>query len=228
MKRILAVAVFITMVGVASAQISVPCLITAAQTSQTLERNPVRRGYVPENRIFPVFSYTSYSVGGMQRAGTSLMLQGTLSKTPKEAIDILGGFMIRFRDPSEPVDASQYAPLGLRPDEYPRSSRSFLRGLRFGMAFSGLEYTWYLTETDIRPYVGAGGMIMMWPYEGDLAGSVAPTVKAGVLATMSSGFTGFAEIKRIIGLPLVIGGESPPLRNLTGFAFGIAFAPQWN
>jgi hypothetical protein len=45
---------------------------------------------------------------------------------------------------------------------------------------------------------------------------------------MTSGFSGFAEIRRIVGLSLVVGGESPPLNNMTGVAFGIAFAPNWN
>jgi hypothetical protein len=211
MKRALVVAIFVTMVGVASAQMAAPCLNAGSQTSQLFTREPVKRmASVPDDRLAPMLSYSSYSVGGSRRFGPSMVLQATLFHAPREAIDVFGGVMIRFRDTSQPNDVRGFSPLGLRPEQYPESPGSFLRGLRFGMGFAGLEYTWYLTETDIRPYVGAGGMIMMWPYYGEIAGSVAPTVKAGVLTNMTSGFSGFAEI------------------NMTGVAFGIAFAPNWN
>ncbi|MEX2117897.1 MAG: hypothetical protein WEB37_13530 [Bacteroidota bacterium] len=232
MKKQIAVGCFVVMVAVASAQIPEPCLNVGGQSSQTsqqFQRTPVRSSaYVPESRLSPMFSYSAYSLGGATRFGPSLTIQATLFRTHSEALDISGGLMFRFRDSSEPTRLDEYSPLGLNPYNYPRTPDSFLRGMRFGMGFAGLEYTWYLTESDIRPYVGAGGMILAWPYEGQVAGSVAPTVKAGVLANVSSGFTGFVEIKRIIGLPFVVGGESPPINNLTGFAFGVSFAPRWN
>ncbi len=231
MRKQIAVGAFVVMVAVASAQIPEPGLNTGGQTSQSqqFQRNTVRSSnYVPESRLSPMFSYSAYSLGGAKRFGPSLTIQASLFRTHSEALDISGGLMFRFRDSSEPTRMNEYSPLGLNPYSYPRTPGSFLRGMRFGMGFAGLEYTWYLTESDIRPYVGAGGMIMAWPYEGQVAGSIAPTAKAGVLANVSSGFTGFVEIKRIIGLPFVVGGESPPINNLTGFAFGIAFAPRWN
>ncbi len=232
MKKLAVVGCFIITITVASAQIPEPCLNVGSQSSQTnqqFQRTPVRSfAYVPEIRLSPMLSYSAYSLGGSSRFGPALTIQASLFRTHSEALDISGGLMFRFRDSSKPARMDEYSPLGLNPHTYPQSPGSFLRGFRFGMGFGGLEYTWYLTESDIRPYVGAGGMILAWPYEGQVAGSVAPTVKAGVLANVSSGFTGFAEIKRIIGLPFVVGGESPPLNHLTGFAFGIAFAPRWN
>lgn len=227
MKRIAVVGCFVITVAVASAQIPEPCLSTGAQSSQTNQQFR-RASYVPESRLSPMFSYSAYSLGGATRFGPALTIQATLFRTPSEALDISGGLMLRFRDSSEPTRMDEYSPLGLNPRTFAQSTGSFLRGIRLGMGFAGLEYTWYLSESDIRPYVGAGGMILAWPYESQVAGSVAPTLKAGVLANVSSGFTGFVEIKRIIGLPFVVGGESPPIDNLTGFAFGIAFAPRWN
>jgi len=231
MKKLAVIGYFVVTVAIASAQIPEPCLHVgqSSQTNQQFQRSPVRSSaYVPESRLSPMFSYSAYSLGGVSRFGPSLTIQATLFRTHSEALDISGGLMFRFRDSSEPTRMDEYSPLGLNPYAYPRSPGSLLRGFRFGMGFAGLDYTWYLTESDIRPYVGAGGMILAWPYEGQVAGSVAPTVKAGVLANVSSGFTGFVEIKRIFGLPFVVGGESPPLNHLTGFAFGVSFAPRWN
>ncbi len=132
--------------------------------------------------------------------------------------------MLRYRSSSELIDVNDYTPLGIR-NYFSRNQPT--GGIRFGAGFFGLDYTFYLADGDVRPYVGVGAMLLGWPYRSGFAGTIAPDVKAGLQANLTSGFSGFVEMKHILGLPIVAGG-SPPLRGFTGLAFGFAFAPRWN
>jgi hypothetical protein len=71
-------------------------------------------------------------------------------------------------------------------------------------------------------------MVMAFPYQGTIGSTIAPDVKAGLLVNLSSGFSGFAEVKHVFGLPFSLGAPSTAFKDLTGFAFGLAFAPRFN
>lgn len=177
--------------------------------------------------LAPVGGYTRFTFGNETRFGPAFSLQYTLFRSPTEGIDFFGGILLGYQK-SGPVDLSEYTPLGIR-SRYDRTqTRSFLDDFRLGMGFLGVEYTVYLTDGDVRPYAGMGGMFMLVPYQGSLMGTVAPTVKGGLQVHLRSGFSGFAELRHVFGLPNIIGPASPHLRGMTGAAFGFAFAPQWN
>lgn len=218
------------LVQVATAQFPAPCPAQDKVASQAeASRASIRRLAHPSATLSPVVSYSGYSLAGARRYGPLLSIQASLFRSTNESLDLLGGLMFRYSDTSSPVNPDEYTPLGVRPSTYPESPGSFLRGFRLGLLFSGLEYTWYFSDSDFRPYVGAGAMILGWPYQNALAGTIAPVLKGGILARLSTGVSGFVELKRTTGTPLVLGGFSPPLHHLTGFSFGMAFAPpRWN
>lgn len=230
MRPFLVIGLCALLVQVAISQLPAPCLVQDKVGAQP-EASPAstRRVTHPSATLSPLLSYSTYSLAGVRRYGPQLSIQASLFRSTAESFDLHAGLMFRFRDTSSPVNLDEYTPLGLRPTTSPESPGSFLKGFRLGLLFGGLEYTWYLSESDFRPYVGAGAMILGWPYQNAFAGTIAPILKGGVLARFADGVSGFLELKRIIGTPLVLGGYLPPLNHLTGFSFGMAFAPPgWN
>ena len=91
----------------------------------------------------------------------------------------------------------------------------------------GADMTVYLAEGDVRPYAGFGGMLLIFPYQG-IGATIAPAMKAGLLVNLDGGFSGFAEIKHVFGLPFSVGAPSTAFKELTGFAFGLSFTPRFN
>lgn len=227
MRSVIAVASLTLIISVASAQIPVPDLNQTPKASSLLREQRISRR--SSSFFSPSMSYAGYTIGGERLFGASLIFQYSVFQSRSEAIDLLGGVMFRFKNVTDPVDLEDYAPMGIR-DYYGhgRSSPSMLRGLRFGMGFAGMDYTVYLAEGDVRPYVGFGGMILAFPYQGNIASTIAPDVKAGLLVNLASGFSGFAEVKHVFGLPFSVGAPSTAFKDLTGFAFGLAFAPSFN
>jgi len=225
MKQIVAVASMTLIMSVATAQMPVP---DVNQTpSASLKEQMVSHTINRSSFFSPSMSYSGYTIGGERFFGAALTFQYSIFQSCSESIDLLGGVMFRFRNVADPVNLDDYTPLGIR-DNYGHSSPSMLRGMRFGMGIVGMDYTLYLADGDVRPYVGLGGMLLAFPYQGAVAGTLAPDVKAGLLVNLSSGFSGFAEVKHILGLPITIGSPYAAFKSLTGLAFGLAFAPRFN
>jgi len=226
MKQVVAVASLTLIISVAAAQIPVPDL---NQTPNALREQRISRVIRSSSFFSPTISYAGYTIGGERLFGASLVLQYSMFQSRSESIDLLGGVMFRFRNVADPVNIEDYAPLGIRdPYNQGESTRSMLRGIRFGLGMFGADYTIYLAEGDVRPYVGIGGMVMAFPYQGTIGSTIAPDVKAGLLVNLASGFSGFAEVKHVFGLPFTLGAPSTAFKDLTGFAFGLAFVPRFN
>lgn len=229
MKKAVVAAVLVSSITIASAQISVTDVNQTPRPTRYASEQviPVARR---SSQLSPMVSYTGYTVGGKRLFGAAMIMQYSLFRSSSEAIDLLGGVMMRSQNTSDPVNLEGYTPLGI--ERYSTSSSyrspSYLKSLRFGLGFVGMDYTVYLTEGSLRPYVGLGGMVLAVPSQAGLFGTVAPDLKAGLLADFSSGFSGFVEVKHVFGLPLSFGSPATPFRDLTGLAFGFAFAPRFN
>lgn len=233
MRQVLIAGVLISSMTIASAQLSVPDVNQTPGSAryaseQVLPRSAVRR----TSQISPMVSYMGYTLGTDRYTGVSVMLQYSLFRTSSQALDLLGGVMFRGRNTSDPVNLDGYTPLGISyysTSSAPHSSPSYLKGFQFGLGFVGMDYTLYLSEGELRPYVGFGGMALAIPSQPTgLFGTIAPDIKAGLLADFSAGFSGFLEVKHVFGLPLSFGSPASPFKSLTGFAFGLAFAPHFN
>jgi hypothetical protein len=225
MKQIAAVASMTLIMSVAMAQMPVPDVNQPASAS--LKEQMVSHTIHRSSFFSPSMSYSGYTIGGERFFGAALTLQYSIFQSRSESIDLLGGVMFRFKNVTDPVNLDDYTPLGIRNNNR-QSSLSRLRGIQFGLGLIGMDYTIYLAEGDVRPYVGIGGMLLAFPYQGSVGGTFAPDVKAGLLVNLSSGFSGFAEVKHILGLPITIGSQYGQFKNLTGLAFGLAFAPRFN
>ncbi len=225
MKRMVAVASLTLIMSVAMAQMPVPDIHQTPSTS--LREQVVSHTIHRSSFLSPSVSYAGYTIGGERFFGASLTLQYSIFQSRSESIDLLGGVMFRFKNVTDPLNMDEYTPLGIRRSNQ-ESSLSKLRGIRFGLGIIGLDYTIYLADGEVRPYVGLGGMMLAFPYKGAVAGTLAPDVKAGLLVNLSSGFSGFVEVKHILGLPITIGSPYAQFENLTGLAFGLSFTPQFN
>lgn len=226
MKQVIAVTSLTLLVTIASAQIPVPDLNGPSRYSsnEQMATVSVRR----TSQLASMISYTGYTLGEERRTGATLTFQFTLFRSHYEAIDFSGGMMLRYKNVSDPVNESDYSPLGFRNPYSTNRHPALQRGIRFGMGFLGVDYTVYLTEGEVRPYVGLGMMLLGFPYQGAFTGTFAPALKAGILVNMTSGFSGFAEVKQVVGVVPSIGSPSAPFRGLTGLAFGLSFAPRFN
>jgi len=178
MKQVLAVASLTFLISVASAQIPVPDLNQPALRPSSSKHMVSPMSMHRTSHLSSMISYTGYTLGDERRTGASMIFQFSLFRSPSEAIDLLGGVMLRYKNVSDPVNESDYMPLGFRrPYSADTRSRSLLRGIRFGLGFVGLDYTVYLADGDVRPYIGFGGMLLAFPYQSTLIGTAAPAMK---------------------------------------------------
>lgn len=231
MNKVLMTGFLISSITIASAQLSVPDLNQTPSAPRASNEQIIPRGtFHRSSQLSPMVSYMGYSLGSDRFAGGSMILQYSLFRTPSASIDLLGGVMFRSKNTSNQENLDGYSPLGL--SRYSTSSMStspaYLRSFQFGLGFVGMDYTLYLSEGSLRPYIGLGAMGLAVNASTGLFGTVAPDIKAGLLADFSSGFSGFVELKHVFGLPLSFGSPATPFKDLTGFAFGMAFAPRFN
>jgi hypothetical protein len=134
---------------------------------------------------------------------------------------------------SDPIDEGQMVPLvstvapyyspfsNYRNDNYHRSPN-----FSIGLAFVGTDITFYLADGQVRPYVGIGGSLAFWSYSNRFSGTVTPDAKAGLDVQVSSSFSGYAEVRRMFGVPNLFGWNTPKFDGLTSAAIGVSFAPR--
>lgn len=94
------------------------------------------------------------------------------------------------------------------------------------LGYAGAEYRYYLLRGDIQPYVGAGAYGLGWRYGSVAGATLAPSVMGGVSAEISTIFSGYVELRQLIGLGTFIGNSS--FGGSTTVAAGFAFAPNFS
>lgn len=182
--------------------------------------------------ISPMVAFGSFSVGGEDRFGPVFIIQYSPRRSSGPAIDLFGGLLIQTGS-SEPLDGQNYIPLAsyyvpyyspysnYRNDTYYR-----MPNFSIGMGFLGADVTFYILEGEVRPYVGVGGSLALWTYSSRLSGTVAPDAKAGLSIHLSNSLSGFAEVRRMFGVPNLLNVSGPKFDGLTSAAIGISFAPR--
>jgi len=179
-----------------------------------------------------MIAYGSFALGDEERFGPMMLLQYSMNRRSMPTIDIVGGVLFRA-GASGPVDQREYIPLASH-FAYPYSSFGdyytdpyYQRPLvSFGLAFLGVDFAFYLTEGEVRPYLGVGASFAFWSYSSRFSGTIAPNAKAGLDARISNSFSAFAEVRRMFGVPNLVGPSTPKFDGLTAAAIGVAFAPQ--
>ncbi len=234
MKRVLAVAVVLLAVSVASAQV-VPGLLTPQQeqvVEKVVQKSSAFRSASRSNWS-SALAYASFGIGGGERFGPTLFIQYTPNGRMNPMIDLYAGLMIGSGK-SGPVNQDEYIPVASRwASNYSPYSNTInpyyydYPRLSFGLMMLGGDVTYYFARGDVRPYVGAGAMVLGWGNQGTYSMTVAPAAKAGLQISMSSGLDGFAEVRHAVGVPSLIGPATEKFNGFTAAAFGISFFPRF-
>jgi hypothetical protein len=86
--------------------------------------------------------------------------------------------------------------------------------------------TYYLAEGDVRPYVGVGASFAFWSHLRRFSGALTPSAKGGVDIRIGGLFSGFAELRRTVGVATFVGPKTSKFNGLTAAAIGISFVPR--
>jgi hypothetical protein len=97
----------------------------------------------------------------------------------------------------------------------------------FANGYVGTDFTFFFSQGDVQPYIGAGVMVFLYPYSNSLSWSAAPNVRAGLNLKINSGLSAFGEVRHIVGMNnLVVRNDQ--FMNATMLAFGVSFFPRFN
>ena len=235
MKHTLIVALLILAASVVAAQekeITIPPTGAGQVTAgQSVNQMDYRAG--GRQALSSMLAYGSFSVGGEDRFGPLLLVQYSPNRFSMPAIDFFGGVLIQTGTSSERIDgqgsvplASYYVPYYSPYSNYRNDNYYRMPNLSIGLGFVGADVTFYMLEGEVRPYVGFGGSLAFWTYSSHLSSTVAPDAKAGLNIHLSNSFSGFAEVRRMFGVPNLLDLSSPKFDGLTSAAIGISFAPR--
>ncbi len=179
-----------------------------------------------------MIAYGSFSLGGEERFGPLLVVQYSPNRLSLPAVDFFGGVLFQTGT-SGPVDQRDLVPLAsyLAPYYSPysnyRNDYAYrMPALSVGLAFIGADVTFYMIQGNVRPYVGFGGSLAFWSYSDQLSSTLAPDAKAGLDIHLSNALSGFAEVRRLFGVPNFLGRSLPKFDGLTSVAIGVSFAPR--
>ncbi|MBI3578149.1 MAG: hypothetical protein HY089_01905 [Ignavibacteriales bacterium] len=226
MKRAIILCVLMLVSAIAFAQSTEPGFTDAqAHTSA--------RSFGSRSSAFKsMVAYGSYRLGEDTRYGPAIFLQYSPNYFSTPSLDIFVGTMLHFSG-SNTINQQEYIPVAhMFAARYPLNYSSYYAenygrpSFSIGLAFIGTNLTFYLTEGNVRPYAGIGGMLLFYPYAEKIGGTLAPDAKAGLDIKISTAFAGFAEVRRTFGVPSLIGPNSPKFGGLTAAAIGVSFAPQ--
>ena len=179
-----------------------------------------------------MIAYGSFQLGDEDRFGPMLILQYSPSRRSIPAIDFFAGVLIQTgssgitdREDYIPV-ASMFAPYYSPYSDYRNDNLYRSPHYSLGLGFLGADVTFYLAEGEVRPYVGLGGALAFWTHSRQMSGTFAPDAKAGLSVEVSSGFSGFAEVRRMFDVPNLAGLDAPRFGGVTSAAIGVSFAPR--
>lgn len=177
-------------------------------------------------------AYGSFSLGEEERFGPVITLQYTPNRHTFPAVDFFVGALIQTGTSGE-VDTRNLVPVqsyfapyfspfsNHRNDNYYHSPN-----FSIGLAFLGSDVTFFLLDGDVRPYVGLGGSLAFWSLSNRFSGTLAPDAKAGLDVRVNSSLSGFAEVRRMFGVPNLFGWNTPKFDGFTSAAIGVSFAPK--
>lgn len=177
-------------------------------------------------------AYGSFSLGDEERFGPVISFQYTPNRHSVPSIEFFVGALVQTGRSGEvdtrnliPVQSyftSYYSPFSnYRDDNFYRSPN-----FSIGVAFLGSDVTLYLLDGQVRPYVSVGGSLAFWSLMDRYSGTLAPDAKAGLDVRVNSSFSGFAEVRRMFGVPNIFGWSTPKFDGLTSMAIGVSYAPR--
>lgn len=230
MKKVIGLSLIVGLSSISFSQIQETCLnqqpashFAPQRGVRTISTLSSRSG-----RFAPMAAYGNFSFGDRTFAGPAVTLQFSPRRTSALGFDFSGGFIMSF-------GSSRVS----QEDLYPRVGSTFSRfGSSIGrnhfggfflqstFGFIGADFTYYLAEGAIRPYVGGGAYVVGAGYSGDFYTAIAPDAKAGLQVEIRNSVSGFAEVRRFFGMPNTIGPGGARFNGSTMAAVGVSFAPR--
>ncbi len=222
MKKFAAV-VLIGLSTVAFSQVSSPSLDD--QVRSEMSASAARSYYSNDHAKFGITSgYTGFGIDNVARQGFNIDLHAMLAKFSAVRFEVNGGVVLY----NSATSSKQESPLYFQSQSNRFTENQFSHpfSLNFALAYIGSDAVYYFSDGKVRPYVAAGLRAVAFQMNQGLAGTLAPSTRAGIEIATGSSFTGFAEARYMLGLPNVLSQYSSSLKYVTTVAFGVSFAPQ--
>jgi hypothetical protein len=204
-----------------------PSQVMPVQTTSRFDGWSQRR-----TTLSSILAYGSFSVGGEDRFGPMFVLQYTPNRFSMPALDLFAGVLMQTGKSGDvnqgdfiPVQ-SYFAPYYSPFSNYRNDNLYSMPHFNLGLAFLGADFTFYILNGEVRPYVGLGGSLAFWSFTNQLSGALSPDVKAGLDLQLNNSLSGFAEVRRLFGVPNLVGLSTPRFDGLTTVAVGLSFAPR--
>jgi hypothetical protein len=201
--------------------------LPAVQTTSRFDSWAQRR-----TTLSSVLGYGSFSVGGEDRFGPMLVVQYTPNRFSMPALDLFAGVLMQTGKSGAVTEGdfvpvqSYFAPYYSPFSNYRNDNLYRMPHFNLGLAFLGADFTFYVLNGEVRPYVGFGGSLAFWSFTNQLSGALSPDVKAGLDLRLNNSLSGFAEVRRLFGVPNIVGLSTPRFDGLTTVALGLSFAPR--
>jgi len=187
----------------------------------------------------PLAGFGQYRFGGDVQSGPALGVRLAFLGDQQINLGFTAGLAFRVsgasRDEAVPLLAMRaYTGRGglsdfqSGPDNYANYDGPRYPRMSLALGFLGPDVTVYFAQGDVRPYAGVGAQLILFPYTDNLAGAVAPDVRAGLDVRLSSGLSGFAEIRHAFGIASLVSPSGKDFRDLSIFAFGLSFVPRFD
>ena len=171
--------------------------------------------------------FAGFKIDNIARDGINIDLHALLSRVSPIRIEFNAGVVL-YNTPSQAVGQSSiYSPYIYQSSVY--SANQFLQprsNLNFALGYIGSDVLYYFSDGKVRPYVAAGVKAVTWQMSERFAGTLAPSLRAGIEIAMSSSFSGFAEARYMYGFPNFLNQYSSSLKYVADVAFGVSFAPR--
>jgi opacity protein-like surface antigen len=227
MKRILAV-VMLFSISRLVAQTPEPVSPEPPAKKAPRVANVRNSGYRSGSAFSPIFSFARYGLDGDFTSGFALGLAYSPNRRTNPQIELSGGVVLGRRGLAGEFVYSPPLFLQKGHPDFAYGGRYYAVPLyKLELGFLGLGSVIYLADGDVRPYIGAGLHLYGWQFQSSLAGTVTPEVKAGLDMTLSSGVSGFIEVRHAVGMPNLLSSQRSTFDGLTSFGIGFAFVPRF-
>ncbi len=178
----------------------------------------------------PLVGVSHYVLDGNANTDPTVGLRYSFREFSLNQLNLFGGATLQrtgagYYQTDPFVYSGESQPYGFQPP----MSENAVPGSRlaFGLAFAGIDWRRYLTDGNVRPYLGIGVQLVSWSLSGTWTGTVLPTADAGLDVRLSSGLSAFAEGQYAFGMPTMFGSRLSTLQNIFSFGVGVSFIPQW-
>lgn len=180
--------------------------------------------------LAPILAVSRYVINDEATTGPTLGLRYQSREFSSSRFSVFGGVTlspngVSYYESAPFLYYDHSQPYRLQPPIYGGAHR--YSQFAFGLAFFGFDWRVYLADGSVRPYVGVGAQMVSWSYTNTFTGTLTPDAKAGCDIRLTSGFTGFVEAQYSFGMPTLYGSRASSLRDITMFAIGVSFAPQF-